>query len=68
MTPVKWVYSFLEKYRYKMAAGLLMVTGIALLTIVNPYISGRIVDDVITGGNYKLLPVLYRLSAWGCGT
>ena len=28
MTPVKWVYSFLEKYRYKMAAGLLMVTGI----------------------------------------
>ena len=41
-----------------MAAGLLMVTGIALLTIVNPYISGRIVDDVITGGNYKLLPVL----------
>ena len=58
MTPVKWVYSFLEKYRYKMAAGLLMVTGIALLTIVNPYISGRIVDDVITGGNYKLLPVL----------
>ena len=58
MTPVKWVYSFLEKYRYKMAAGLLMVTGIALLTIVNPYISGRIVADVITGGNYKLLPVL----------
>lgn len=58
MAPVKWVYSFLKKYRFKMAAGLLMVTGIALLTIVNPYISGRIVDDVITGGNYKLLPIL----------
>lgn len=58
MTPVKWVYSFLKKYRFKMAAGLLMTTGIALLTIVNPYISGRIVDDVITGGNYGLLPVL----------
>lgn len=41
-----------------MLAGLLMVTGIALCTIVNPLISGRIVDDVITGGNYKLLPVL----------
>lgn len=58
MTPVKWVYSFLKKYRVRMAVGLLMTTGIALLTIVNPYISGRIVDDVITGGNYQLLPVL----------
>ncbi len=58
MKPVKWVYSFLKKYRLRMLAGLLMVTGIALCTIVNPLISGRIVDDVITGGNYKLLPVL----------
>ena len=38
MTPVKWVYSFLKKYKGKMVAGLAMTTGIALLTIVNPYI------------------------------
>ncbi len=58
MTPVKWVYSFLKKYKVKMALGLLMTTGIAVLTIVNPYISGIIVDDVIGAGNRSLLPVM----------
>ena len=35
-----------------------MTTGIALLTIVSPYLSGIIVDDVIGKGNRKLLPVM----------
>ena len=48
MTPVKWVYSFLRKYKWRMVLGLIMTTGIALCTIVSPYISGVIVDDVIT--------------------
>ena len=58
MTPIKWVYSFLKKYKGKMIAGLVMTTGIALLTIVNPYISGVIVDEVIGAGNRTLLPVM----------
>ena len=58
MTPVKWVYSFLKKYKMKMAAGLLMTTGIAALNIVSPYISGIIVDDVIGNGLTNLLPVM----------
>ena len=58
MTPVKWVYSFLKKYKMKMAAGMLMTTGIAALTIVSPYISGVIVDDVIGNGITDLLPVM----------
>lgn len=58
MTAVKWVFSFLKRYRKRMAAGLLMTTGIAMLTIVNPYISGVIVDDVIGGGQRQLLPVM----------
>mgnify|MGYP002510633379 FL=1 len=58
MTPVKWVYSFLKKYRVKMILGLLMTTGIAMLTIVNPYISGVIVDEVIGAGNRELLPIM----------
>lgn len=58
MTPIKWVYSFLKKYRGKMIAGLFMTTGIALLTIVSPYISGIIVDDVIEGGKNELLPIM----------
>ena len=58
MTPVKWVYSFLKEYRMKMLAGILMTTGIAALTIVSPYISGIIVDDVIGNGITDLLPVM----------
>lgn len=58
MAPIKWVYSFLKKYRGKMAAGLLMTTVIAMLTIVSPYISGVIVDDVIGAGKRELLSVM----------
>ena len=58
MTPVKWVYSFLKEYKMKMVAGILMTTGIAALTIVSPYISGIIVDDVIGRGITDLLPVM----------
>lgn len=38
-----------------MILGLFLTTIIAALAIVNPYISGVIVDDVIQEGNYKLL-------------
>lgn len=58
MTSRKWFYSFLKKYRSLMLLGLLMTTVIAALSIVNPYISGIIVDEVIQAGNYHLLPVL----------
>lgn len=55
MTPMKWFYSFLKKYRGLMVLGLFLTTVIAVLSIVNPYISGQIVDRVITGGAYDLL-------------
>lgn len=58
MTPMKWFLSFLMKYRKLLAIGLCLTTVIAILSIVNPYISGIIIDDVITAGNYDLLPRL----------
>lgn len=58
MTPLKWFYSFLKKYRGLMFLGIVLTTAIAALSIVNPYISGIIVDDVVTDGNYALLPRL----------
>ena len=38
--------------------GLVLMTVIVACAIVNPYISGMIVDDVIQGGAYDLLPKL----------
>ena len=59
MTPMKWFYSFLKKYRGLMVLGLAMTTVISMLSIVNPYISGVIVDEVIGGGQYdRLLPLV----------
>lgn len=58
MTPMKWFLSFLKKYKWLMLFGLFLTTIISVLAIVNPYISGLIVDDVITGGNFDLLPKL----------
>lgn len=55
MTPMKWFYSFLKKYRFLMILGILMTTVIAALSVINPRISGMIVDDVIQKGNYDLL-------------
>ena len=61
MTPMKWFFSFLKKYRGLMILGLFLTTIIAALSIVNPYISGIIVDNVIQAGNYSLLPKLLAL-------
>ena len=58
MKSVKWFWGFLKKYCGLLAIGLLMTTTIAVLAIVNPYISGLIVDDVIQGGAFDMLPKL----------
>ncbi len=61
MTAMQWVFSFLKKHRFRLMTALLLVTVSCLLTIVNPYISGIIVDDVIKGGNTGILPELVLL-------
>lgn len=58
MTPLKWFFGFLKKYRLAIVIGLVLMTVIVACAIVNPYISGMIVDDVIQGGAYDLLPKL----------
>ena len=58
MTPLKWFSGFLKKYRLAIVIGLVLMTVIVACAIVNPYISGMIVDDVIQEGAYDLLPKL----------
>ena len=55
MTPMKWFFSFLKKYRGLMIIGILLTTAVSVLSVVNPYISGQIVDQVISGGKYDRL-------------
>ena len=60
MTPMKWFWGFLRKYRFKLLLGLIMTTVISILAIVNPYVSGLIVDDVILT---KLVVILLLVTA-----
>ena len=38
MTPIQWFYSFLRQYKWKMFWGLVLVTILAIASLVNPYI------------------------------
>lgn len=58
MSAFKWFYGFLRKYKWYMFAGLLMTTCISLLALINPIVSGEIVDRVINGGETERLPML----------
>lgn len=59
MTPMKWFLSFLKKYRAYMIVGIIMTTGISAMYVINPQISGMIIDDVIeNGATEKLLPLV----------
>lgn len=61
MTPMKWFFSFLKKYWFRLIAGLVLVTILAAAALASPYISKLIVDSVIKEGNTKLLPKLIAL-------
>lgn len=55
MSAIKWFLSFLKKYRVSIAFGLFLTILITALNIVNPYISGLIVDEVIKENRHELL-------------
>jgi ATP-binding cassette subfamily B protein len=58
MTAMQWFISFLKKYRAKLVFAMILVTITCMMAIVNPHISGIIVDDIIKGGNRKILPIM----------
>lgn len=50
-----WVWSYVRKYRFGMAAGLCLSVVVAAMNMVNPLVTGNIVDRVIKGGQHQLL-------------
>ena len=54
-TAFSWVWSYVRKYRFGMAAGLCLSVLVAAMNMVNPLVTGKIVDKVIKGGQYELL-------------
>lgn len=58
MTPFQWFYSHLRKYSKFIIRGLLIIPIASALAVINPKVSGAIVDLVIKKGNTDLLPKL----------
>ncbi len=50
-----WLWGYIKRYRFRMAAGLLLSIFVSALNMVNPRISGQIVDRVILGGERNLI-------------
>jgi ATP-binding cassette subfamily B multidrug efflux pump len=61
MTARKWFLSFLRKYYGRLAFATVLVTITCVMAIVNPQISGIVVDDIIKGGNRDKLPIMVFL-------
>lgn len=62
MTPMKWFWGYMKKYAPKMAVGLVLLTITSLLAMVNPKLTGIIVDDVIGDGRgIQMKPLLMLL-------
>lgn len=55
MTPMNWFLSFLKKYKSRIILAFLLVTIATAMYIVNPYVSGLVVDRVIEVGEHELL-------------
>ena len=51
----KWIWSYIRKYWVWMFIGLSLSVGVAAVNMVNPLITGTIVDKVIVGGQHSLL-------------
>lgn len=59
MDSVKWIFTYINKYKMKFYSAFIIVILYSGFAMVNPYLSGKIVDDVIIGGKTNLLiPIL----------
>ncbi len=61
MENVKWVWSYIKKYKLRICISLIMVLAASALSMVSPYVSGIIVDRVIKQGHREILFTLAAL-------
>jgi len=59
MDSLKWIFSYVKRYRFRMIMVIIMVLVSSALGMINPYLSGKLVDLVIVGKKTSLLiPIL----------
>lgn len=55
MNNFQWLWQYLKNYKVKMMIALIFVVVNSLLIVINPILTGQLVDKVIDGGQVNLL-------------
>jgi ATP-binding cassette, subfamily B, multidrug efflux pump len=55
MQSLRWAWSYIRNYKTRLFIGLLLALAVSALNMLNPYLAGKIVDDVMYGENKSLL-------------
>lgn len=58
MVEFKWIWQFLKEYKNKFLTALILSVFVVVLSMINPYVQGVIIDKVIQGGDYSILTKL----------
>ena len=59
MSSIKWIFGYINKYKFRFYFALSAVLLSSLISMVNPYLSGKLVDEVIIKNNGNILiPIL----------
>ena len=53
---IMWGMPYVSRYKFRLIFGIIINSVIMLAALINPYIAGRIVADVIQAGRHYLLP------------
>lgn len=55
MEAFQWIWGYLKKHKWRLLLAMVLVLGASALSMVTPYYSGIIVDEVIRGGRREIL-------------
>lgn len=59
MEAFKWIWNYLKRYRIKYGLSIVLVLVVASISLINPILSGQIVDRVLIKGETQyLIPIL----------
>lgn len=64
MSSIKWIFGYINKYKFRFYFALSAVLLSSLIAMINPYLSGKLVDEVIIDNNSNILiPILGSMIA-----
>jgi ATP-binding cassette subfamily B protein len=52
---MRWIWGYIKNYKRRFFLGLFMALAVAAMNMVNPYLAGKIIDEVIYGNQENLL-------------